>query len=167
MRPPRLLLLALLPVALACEGGHTLSSPVVRIDLRAKLPEAVVRRLAISDTSYECRKPIAVEVSGARQRFVATYRVFDDQQGKFITAVQLEPDGPTEGAHSPEASGGVLNLENRGSATRVVAVVPLRVSWGATKGCSKLASSIVVMLAADAPDCRPPAPKIKLLSPVK
>jgi hypothetical protein len=160
-----LLLLALL--VSSCEGGHALSSPIVRIDLRAKLPEPVVRRLAIDDTSYECRKPIALEVSGARQRFVATYRVFDDVQGKFITAVQLEPDGPTEGAHTPEASGAVLNLENRGRATRVVAVVPLRVSWGATKGCSKLASSIVVMLPADAPDCKPPAPKVKLLSPVK
>jgi len=165
MRRARLLLLAL--IAPACEGGHTLSSPIVRIDLRAKLPEPVVRRLAINDTSYECRRPFALEVSGARQRFVATYRVFDDQQGKFVTAVQLEPDGPTEGAHTPEASAGVLNMVNRGSTARVLAVVPLRVSWGATKGCSKVASSIVMDLAADAPDCKPPAPKVKLLSPVR
>lgn len=162
----RVLLLALL-VGLACDGGKLLSAPIVRIDLREKLPPAVARRQHINDTSYECRQSFALETSGARQRFVASYRVFEDKQGKFVTAVQLDPDGATEGAHTPEASAGLLNLVNRGSAERVLAAAPLRVSWGATKGCAKVSSSKVIELAADAPDCKPPTSKLKLLTPVK
>ena len=32
-----------------CEGGGAVSSPVVRVDLRARLPEKLQRRLAVAD----------------------------------------------------------------------------------------------------------------------
>jgi hypothetical protein len=45
-----LTLLALLP---SCKGGGSVAAPVVRVDLRPKLPQKVLRRLLAADTTYE------------------------------------------------------------------------------------------------------------------
>jgi hypothetical protein len=158
----------LLPLLLvACEGGRSLPSPVVRVDLRDKLPPAVQRRVVIDDSSYECRKPFAAQVSGASQRFIAVYRVLDDKEGKFVTAVQVEPDGETTGASSPEATAVVGEVKVRGRAPAAAATVPLRISWSARQGCGTIRTQTAVELLADDPSCKPPTLKTKLLTPVK
>jgi hypothetical protein len=158
----------LLPLLLvACEGGRSLPSPVVRVDLRPKLPPTVQRRIAIDDSSYECRRRFAAQAGGASQRFVAVYRVLDDKEGKFVTAVQVEPDGEASGASSPEATAVVGEVTMRGRAPAAAATAPLRVSWSARQGCGTIRTQTAVDLVADDPGCKAPALKTRLLTPVK
>jgi hypothetical protein len=146
---------------LGCEGGRTLTSPLVRVDLRAKLPPRLQRQLAVADTTYECRRPFALSASGATQRFVASYRVLDVGRAKHITAIEVDADGETLGASAPTASAAVDELKLVGG----VSVVPLRVIWQASRGCSKASASVVLELRADDAGCKPP-PALKLLRPV-
>lgn len=150
-----------------CEGGGSVTSPVVRVDLRARLPEKLQRRLAVADTTYECRKLFKLGVRDAEQGFVASWRVLDEEGGRYVTAVEVEPDGPTRGGSSPSASASVLDVFNAAAKGQaVVAVAPLLVSWSARKGCSSVGASTRLDLRADDPGCRKPKPG-KLLVPVR
>jgi len=156
-------LLALILLGAACEGGHSLSSPVLRVDLRDRLPEAVQRRLAQADTSYECRRGFALEAQGVQQRFLATWRVLDEGGARLVTTVQLEPQGDTVGGSDPSASAAVGEPRVRGNAARV----PLRVTWTASKGCGRVSASRELELAADEAGCKPPQRPGRLLVPVR
>lgn len=156
----RIVLLAAL--AVACSGGHTLSSPVLRVDLRARLPPKLQRQVAVVDTSYPCTHRFTLAEKGASQRFLASYRVLDDGTLRHITAVELEPEGDTVGASAPSATAAIGEARQAGSAS----ILPLRVSWHASKGCEKLSATTTVELRADSEGCRPPKP-MKLLTPVR
>jgi len=161
------LLVASLAGVLACEGNSSLLSPVVRVDLRSKLPPRLQRRISVADTSYECRKSFTLSAEGASQRFLAGWRVLDDGGNKYATAVQIEPDGPTRGATAPSASALVNEVVLRPRGSSRVASVPVRVTWTAAKGCSKVSATTQLELAADDPGCTPPRAPLKLLTPVK
>jgi len=154
----RLLLLA----ALCGCGGGTLTSPVLRVDLRDRLPPKLQKQVAVADTSYPCSQRFSLAAGGASQRFLANYRVLDDGTSKHVTAVELEPEGETAGASSPTASAAVGELRREGA----ISILPLRVSWEASKGCGKVSASETVELRGDGAGCRPPRP-IKLLTPVR
>lgn len=159
----------LAPLALlapgACGEHTTLTSPVVRVDLRINLPPKLQRRISKRDDSYECSRRFTLEAQGARQAFRVFWRVLDDGPARHITAVALEPDGPTSGAENPTASAVVGEAENVGEGV-LIQQIPLRVSYEASRGCSKVRASSELSLRGDAPECRPPRPKRKLLTPV-
>lgn len=142
-------------VALTCAEGGTLPSPTVRVDLSDRLPKKARRRLAAADTSYECSRKVTLEGQGARQRFVVTWRLYEaEADRRFITAVQVAPDGPFEGGRGPRASASV-------AATRGF-TVPVEIRWSATKGCSNIRASTMVELRSDDPTCKPPRPTGKI-----
>ena len=149
-----------------CEGGGAVSSPVVRVDLRARLPEKLQRRLAVADMTYECRKPFKLEAGGAEQAFLASWRVLEEPGERFITAVEVNPDGPTRGAGSPSASALVEEIQKRREGKEVVALAPVRVSWNASKGCGKVSSVVRLELRADDKGCVKPKGPGRLLVPV-
>jgi hypothetical protein len=158
---------SLLFVLLAgCDRG-AVSAPVVRVDLRARLPEKVLRRLVAADTTYECRKPFKLASGGAEQAFLASWRVLDETGERFITAVEINPDGPTRGAGSPTASALVEEIQKRREGKDVVGMVPVRVSWSASKGCGKVSAVERIELRADDPACVKPKGPGRLLVPVK
>jgi hypothetical protein len=156
----RIALLAAL--AVACGGGHTLTSPVLRVDLRDRLPPKLQRQVAIADTSYPCTHRFTLADKGASQRFLASYRVLDDGTLRYITAVELEPEGDTVGASAPSATAAIGEARRAGTAS----VLPLRVSWQASKGCEKTSAKTTVELRTDSELCRPPK-SMKLLTPVR
>jgi hypothetical protein len=161
------LLLLTVAVLLGCEENSRLPSPLVRVDLRAKLPPQLQRRISVADTSYECRKTFTLSSEGASQRFVASWRVLADGGSKYVTAVQIEPDGSTSGVTAPSASARVQEMVLRDLGPGRVAAVPVRVTWTAAKGCSKVSATTQVELAANDPGCTPPRTQLKLLTPVK
>jgi len=149
-----------------CEGGGSVVAPVVRVDLRSRLPEKLQRRLAVADTTYECRSPFKLAAGGAEQAFVASWRVLEEPGERYITVVEVNPDGPTRGAGSPSASALVEEIQKRRESKEVVALAPVRVSWSASKGCGKLSSFSRLELRADDPGCHKPKGPGKLLVPV-
>jgi hypothetical protein len=163
----RLLLLALLVLApVSCQSEGTVSAPVVRVDLRAKLPPRVQRLVALADTSYECRKPFQLSAGGAEQAFLAIWRVFEDGAGRYVTAVEVNPEGPTRGAGAPSASALVEELQSRKQGQQLVMVAPVRVTWTASKGCGKVKAGVRLELRADDPACQKPRGPGRLLTPV-
>jgi hypothetical protein len=152
--------LLLLCAGITCSGPAELPSPTLRVDLRAKLPRKVLRRLMAVDTSYECSRKLTLRSGGASQRFIVTSRVFDFKEGqRYLTAVQVEPDGPTEGGSSPEASAAVgepVIEEGQGM------TVPVNLTWSARAGCSKVTAGEQVKLASNDPACKPPSSKVKI-----
>jgi hypothetical protein len=148
-----------------CSSEGVVSSPVVRVDLRDRLPRNLQRQIAAADTSYPCTRTFTLSEGEASQRFVVNYRVLQGEQAQHITAVEVVPDGPTEGARGPKASAMVGELRLQEDGSKEVAEVPVRISWSATSGCSRISRTRIMTLRADAPDCKPPAPGKKLLSP--
>ena len=157
-------LLHLLP---SCDGSGSVSAPVVRVDLRSRLPEKLQRQLAVADLTYECRKSFKLAARGAEQAFLATWRVLDDGKEKFITAVEVNPEGPTHGAGAPSASALVEEAEKRHLGSVLVSAAAVRVSWTASKGCSKVEAATRLELRADDPGCQRPKGPGKLLVPVR
>jgi hypothetical protein len=150
-----------LSLAVAC-GGHSVSSPVLRVDLRDRLPPKLQRQVAKADSSYPCTHRFSLAAEGASQRFLVGYRVLDDGASKHVTALEVDPEGETSGASAPSATAAVAGIRQASG----VSVVSVRVSWEASKGCNKVGASTTVELRADGPGCRPPRP-IKLLTPVR
>ena len=149
-------------LVLGCGGGHSVSSPVLRVDLRDRLPPKLQRQIVATDTSYPCTHRFTLAAEGASQRFVVGYRVLDDGTSKHITAVEVEPEGETVGASAPAATAAVGESRTAGG----IAIQRVRVSWEASKGCGKVSATTTVELRADGEGCRPPRP-IKLLTPVR
>jgi hypothetical protein len=162
---PWLALAALLAPG-ACGEHTTLTSPVVRVDLRINLPPRLQRRISKRDDSHECNRRFVLEAQGARQAFRVFWRVLDDGPARHITAVALEPDGPTSGAENPTASAVVGEAENVGGEGALIQRIPLQVTYEASRGCSKIKASTRLSLRGDAPECRRPRPERKLLTPV-
>jgi len=147
--------LALFVVLLACCSETFLPSPTVRVDLRHRMPEKELRRLLLADTTFECRRRATVETAGASQRFIVTYKVFQGEcDRRYITAVQVEPDGPFSGARGPVASAVVSDGNGR--------KVPVQITWEATRGCSTVTAGVRVELVPDDPTCKPPRPAGKI-----
>ncbi len=140
----------------ACDDSHSLSSPVVRVDLSGKLPASLQRRLAAADDSYECRRSVMLASGDAHQRFRAVWRVLDDGGSRYVTAVELEAQGETSGATAPQATALVDELAFQRRGKDVVAVVPMRISWSASKGCGRVSASTSLELRGDDPGCRVP-----------
>ncbi len=159
-----LLLLALL---VGCQEGGMVTAPVVRVDLRPRLPEKLRRRLAVADMTYECRTPFKLSAGNAEQSFVASWRVLEEPGERFITAVEVNPEGPTRGAGSPSASALVEEIQKHRRGKEVVGLAPVRVSWSASKGCGKVSSAVRIELRADDPGCLKPRGPGRLLVPVK
>lgn len=163
----RFILLALLVLAPAgCPSEGNVSAPVVRVDLRGKLPPRVQQLVALADTSYECRRSFKLSAAGAEQVFLAVWRVFEEGAGRYITAVEVSPEGPTRGAGAPSATALVEELQSQKQGRQLVMVAPIRVSWSASKGCSKVNSSVRLELRADDPGCHKPRGPGRLLTPV-
>ncbi len=160
-------LLALLGLAAACEGEGTLASPVVRVDLRAKLPPKLQRLISLADDSYECAREVTMAAVGATQTLRLVWRVLDDGPDRYITAVVVEPVGPTRGATSPKASAVVGELRQVGDPSARAQLVPVRVFWSGRRGCGEVDQTLAVELRADAPECKRPELKMKLLAPVE
>jgi len=169
MTTTRLVLGGALLLGLAgCEEGGSVAAPMVRVDLRPKLPEKAQRRLAAADTSYECQKAFKLADGGAEQSFQVSWRVYEETDEKLITAVEVNPDGPTRGAGSPSATALVEELESRTLGKEKVALVPVRISWSASKGCRKVSAATRLELRADDPGCRKPKQgPVKLLTPAR
>lgn len=145
-------------LALTCAEG-SLPSPTVRVDLRHELPRKVLRRLLAHDSSFECRRKVALAKGGVRQRFVITWRVFEMEPGsRHITMVQVEPDGPFEGARMPSAS---AMIEGKGQ-RRVV-----QLEWKAQKGCRSVSARKRVPLGTTDPGCKVPKARLKIFGPDK
>lgn len=155
-----------LAMPLACEGRTTLVSPVVRVDLRHKLPPALQKQISKKDESYECRKRLSLSDQGARQGFEAIWRVLERGPEKYITAVTVEPYGATSGASRPSASAIVGELGQRKTTNGMAQTARVKLSWEATKGCSRISADKKLVLRADDPACDRPKLKMKLLTPV-
>lgn len=146
---PRLILLIGIFASLTCSDQGRLPSPTVRVDLSHRLPEKPRRQFAAADTSHECSRKVTLAGQGASQRFVVTWRLFrSGERRRFITAVQVAPDGPFEGGRGPRASASVG--PTRGEA------VPVTLRWSATRGCGAIRASTTVTLRTDDPTCKPP-----------
>jgi hypothetical protein len=85
--------------------------------------------------------------------------VLEDGKDRYVTAVEVNPEGPTRGAGAPVASALVEEPEK--------ARVAVRVSWTADKGCGKVNAGTRVELRADDPSCQKPKGPGKLLVPVQ
>jgi hypothetical protein len=154
-------LLALLVfAALHCGGGTELPSPLVRVDLRDKLPAKVLKEMRALGGSYECRREVTLRAEGASQSFVVTWRIYDHKESRYFTAVGVEPDGPTRGATSPEATATVDELKREGGAS----VLPVHLLWSAREGCSTVSARKIVKLRSDDPACKQPKSKLKIFS---
>jgi len=152
----RRLLLVALATGLACAEGGTLPSPTVRVDLSWHLPKKAQRLFAAADTSFECDRKLTVAAEGGSQRFVVAWRVFEADGGKrFITAVQVDPDGPFGGGRGPKASAVVTPGGDR---------VTVQISWEARKGCGAIRARQDLELRPDDPACTPPKPAGKIFS---
>jgi len=160
MRAPVRRHLFLVVVALlACSEGGTLPSPTVRVDLSEHLPERARKRFVAADTSYECDRKLTVAAQGGSQRFVLTWRVFEADAGqRYITAVQVDPDGAFSGGRGPKASAAVSPA---GGKERKVTV---QIGWEARKGCGEIRASQTLTLSPDDPSCKPPKPAGKIFS---
>lgn len=161
------LLLVVLGAAFAmCGGGGTVTSPVVRVDLRDRLPLRAQRRAYVHDTSYPCSKALTLSAQGAEQRFIANWRVLDDRGTRHITAVEIVPEGETSGAREPSASAVVEDTTSDKKGDDLIAVVPVRLVWTATKGCSRVTANARLELRADDKSCRAkPQSRRRLLTP--
>jgi hypothetical protein len=152
-RRKRLLTPAVLVVALTatCSESGQLPSPTVRVPLWERLPIKAQRQFAAADTTYECSRKVKLAGKGAAQRFVVTWRLFEAGEGvRFITAVQVDPDGPFEGGRGPKASALVSGTKGKN--------VSVQIRWSATKGCSSINAQTTIQLRTDDPDCKPPKP---------
>lgn len=168
-RPISLSLLAFLLCALSCQGRTQLVSPVVREDLRDRLPARLQQMALDHDGKYDfpCQVDVKLADSGASQELSVVWRVMGDGPDRYITAVSVEPNGPTSGANDPTASAvlGALSLETVGEAK--VNVTSVTVSWQARNGCDKVGASREVALRADHASCRVPRAPAGLLKPVE
>jgi hypothetical protein len=158
-----LMLAVVLLLCPTCKTRTTVSSPVIRMDLRHDLPQKARRRLAALDTTYACSRRVRLVQGPASQQFIVTWRVFEFKQSRHVTAVQVEPHGETQGASAPSAAAvvGEVSMTKNG-----IFVLPIQIRWTASEGCSTVSAQKSIELRGDDPGCKPPKPKIlKLLGP--
>jgi hypothetical protein len=132
------------------------------VDLRDRLPADVLKRLMAIDMTYECSRTVELAAQGVSQRFELTWRVFAHDSDRYITAVQVEPDGPTQGGRSPEASATAEPTRINEQEGNKLAMVPIRLTWSATSGCATVGDTRTVALRADSPGCKPPQNTLKI-----
>ncbi len=162
--PLALLLLALL---LACQGNTHLTSPVISLDLRHLLPANLQRVVVDSDPSYPCERNFQISTGEVTQRFTLYWKVMDQGDSRFITAVEVNSDGPISGAVSPEASAMLGEVSVKSLDGIRHKMMPLHVTLRATKGCQTVKASTDLELRTDFSGCqKPQRPKMKLLTPV-
>ncbi|MCA9664882.1 MAG: hypothetical protein KC503_04815 [Myxococcales bacterium] len=158
-----------LSLALACSGkGGVFSSPVVRVDLRDKLPPKV-RKLVSAIMPYQCKKTITVSGGDKAPKFVISWRAIEYQGSRYFTAVEVTPDGDGKiaGVDGPAASGVVSGLKNVGSADKVIGSLTVTTTWSGQKGCSKVTAKHDETLRADDDKLCIKPKQPKLLRPVK
>ena len=165
-RPTSLLLLALL-LAISCEGRTQLTSPVVRVDLRDKLPPHLQRLVSRQDDSYPCQMAVTLEQGGASQELVVVWKVLQDGPDRHLTAVAVEARAPTSGGTDPTASAAVGTLASEKGAKGLVQMVPLTLQWQAAIGCNKVSAIQEVQLRSDHESCKKPVAPEGLLKPVQ
>lgn len=158
--------LGALLILLACQGKTTISSPIIRVDLRDRLSKPVFRRLIAADLTFGCSRKVKLASKGAHQELIVSWRVFDYKESKYITALEVEPSGETTGATGPQATasvGDVTKKPREGGGE--MSVVPLRLTWAATSGCEAVEATHEMTLVGDDPGCQRPKNKIKILGP--
>ncbi len=158
-------LLALSPGA--CGGRTTLTSPVVRVDLRAQLPGRLQQLVVDGDDSFPCNMEVTLADQGVVQKFAINWHVLQDGPDRYVTALSVEPAGPTSGAVNPKASGAVGNLKQETAGKSRIIVLPLTLTWEATKGCGQVKASKKFLLRADDASCKKPEAPKGLLKPVE
>jgi len=162
-------LAALALLSAACGGRPALNSPVLRLDLRDRLPPDLQRIVSVKDESYPCRTAVTLQAEGASQKFFITWQALRHRDDRHVTALSVEPDGETTGgAHTPVASAAVGELKHDRSGAGTVTVLPLTLSWEARQGCDRVKAKMRLQLRADDKSCKEPpeAPK-GLLKPVQ
>jgi hypothetical protein len=162
------LLFALL-FLLCCQGRTQLTSPVVRVDLRHKLPARLQQLISETgdDGAYPCQVEVKLDDGGAGQALAVIWKVMADGPDRYITAVAVEPRGETYGAGNPTASAAVGTLSKETVGKGLVQEVSLTLNWQATKGCDKVSAKQVVKLRSDHKSCKPPKTPEGLLKPVE
>jgi hypothetical protein len=151
------LLWILLAGVVTCGDGQ-LPSPTLRVDLRDKLPRKALRRLLAVDTTYECSREVTLRVPDASQRFSVSWRVFDFKALRYITAVQVAPLGPSQGASGPRASATVGEPTAAGDVT----TVPIQISFSGRAGCTSFTAGRQVRLRSNDPGCKKPTTKVRI-----
>ena len=169
-RPLSPLFFALL-FLLCCQGRTQLTSPVVRVDLRHKLPAQLQQLIADTgdDGAYPCQVEVKLEAGGggAGQVLAVIWKVMADGPDRYITTVAVEARGETYGAGNPTASAAVGTLTKETVGKGLVQQVPLTLNWQATRGCDKVNAMRVVTLRSDHKSCKPPKVPEGLLKPVE
>jgi hypothetical protein len=150
----------------SCQGSQSLPNPIVRVDLRDKLPPALQRSIVKEDTSYKCKRKVTLREGEARQDFLITFRVLKEQESKYLTAVGVEPLGLTIGAASPTATAVVSEVKNHVKGKANSSSVSVQLKWSAQKGCSAISAVSTQEIAADDPTCQEPRFPGKLLVPI-
>lgn len=151
--------------ACSSSGGGSIPNPLIRVDFSDKIPKRL-RARAHGGIPLACTKQVTLEASGADQRFVASWRALDIDGVRYVTAVEVVPEGKTRGASSPTATAAVGGLERKGPGDKTHDQVHVTISWRAHKGCGQVEQTRRITLAADDPSCKSTQPK-NLLHPVK
>jgi len=160
--------LALAALALACQGEGHLTSPVISVDLRHKLPAHLQRLVVDDDPTYPCQQGFKIASGEVEQKFLVIWKVLEQGEARFITAVRVDPDGPITGASSPVASAMVGELQTREQGGVRHQHTSLAVTLRASKGCATVEGKTSLDLGTDFAGCKkPPKPKMKLLTPVE
>lgn len=154
-------------LALSCESRTQLTSPVVRVDLRHKLPAHLQRLVSRQDDSFPCQRSVTLEKDGASQELTVIWKVLRDGPDRYLTAVAVEAWSPTSGGTNPTAQGAVGTLVTEKGEAGLVQGVPLTLYWQASVGCDKVRASQEVELRSDHGSCKAPEAPEGLLKPVQ
>lgn len=160
---PLWLLLGALATSQSCgENNAQLPNPLVRVDLRSRLPQSrAFRGRAQAALELDCHQLVPIESGGVHHDFVVNWRVIDVDETRYIVAVDVQPSGSLRGGRAPSASATVGRLERRSVGSKSVDEVLVMLAFSAQRGCGSVSKSLKLTIRSDHKSCAGKAPPPK------